>query len=417
MCNTDYVLHKLKKPFSTLFLMEVYAEIRTIEDYCSVVYRKSKSTNSRDNAAAAMSVFQEFCTNEYKQPAYEVLKRMQKGLLSPYTVLDKFVTYMDEAKHLLPSTCGQRVHYAKRYFVFNDIDINETKFRLHVKLPTIIRAKRVPLKHETIAQVLGIVPLQVKTFILMMISSLRRPAELVQLRIRDIDLEGERPIIRIPASISKNRTENVSFLTLECKEVLLAYLGKRVKNIDEFIFPTEAVKVRHAVGKFQRMLRYHLQNSLPVLDQHDKERKSRHTITLYNFKDFAFTQVQLAVQNVEFARELKGDKTTSYSTFTHEQKLELYKQCEPHLTINNVERAKKEYAMSALEQKEQINTLTQQLSEIRKEKAITRAEMAKLFDNQSHFHQRLMESLRKQGIKINMPYMDDRLPEEKKVEE
>ena len=59
-------------------------------------------------------------------------------------------------------------------------------------------------------------------------------------------------------------------------------------------------------------------------------------ISLYTFKDFAFTRAAKKF-DTDFARELKGDRTTQYSNYTIEEKKEMYRELEPELTIFNAE--------------------------------------------------------------------------------
>ena len=98
-----------------------------------------------------------------------------------------------------------------------------------------LRRKNDNLWRETITAVLNVMPLQIKILSMLMISTLRRPNELFQLRVRDVDFDSNPPIVRISGNVSKNRAENFTFLTKECKALLLQYLGKRV-NMDTLLF-------------------------------------------------------------------------------------------------------------------------------------------------------------------------------------
>ena len=350
--------------------MEIIHDLISVQEYADMVYMKSYSLSSKSNTLTSMNAFEEFCRSRYKAGIRDLITSLRKQGLSPYRVLNDFIAYM-HSKGNRATTIRSRVSYARQYLVLNEIEINDQRFRVLVKMPTVLREKRQPMTRKIVATILSIMPLEVKVFIMMMISTLRRPNELVQLRIRDIDFEQKRPVVTIPASISKNRTQNHTFLTLECKELLLTYLGKRISRIDEHIFPSDAKNTRNIVGKFQRLFRYHLVD-LPELNGKKDSVPNRHKISLYNFKDFGFTRVQ-KVWDAEYARELKGDKTTEYSNLPLEEKMDMFVDCEPELTILNADAIKKELEVQYAEQGKELESLRKEVDIIKKALSSTRA--------------------------------------------
>ena len=75
---------------------------------------------------------------------------------------------------------------------------------------------------------------------------------------------------------------------------------------------------------------------IPELNMRKESTPNRYKISLYSFKDFAFTRAAKKF-DTDFARELKGDRTTQYSNYTIEEKKEMYRELEPELTIFNAE--------------------------------------------------------------------------------
>ncbi len=342
--------------------MEVVSDIVSPQEFVETVYRKSHSQSSRKNATDTLNVFQKFCRSKYKANIDEVIIELQKESILPYKLLNDFIAYMDNRGNAATSI-RTRTSSVRQFMIINNIAISEYEFNARVKMPTVLREKRQPLSHELVAKMLAIMPLEVKVFILMMISTLRRPQELVQLRVRDIDFDNKPPVVTIPAKISKNRTMNHTFLTQECKELLLAYLGERLNKLDDFIFPSDAEHTSTIVGKYQLLFRYHM-NKLPALNTKKEQNPTRHKISLYSFKDFAFTRVQ-RLTDAEFARELKGDKTTEYSNLTLEEKMQMYLECEPELTVSNADAVRKQVQESQVEMKKQIEEQQREIDNLR----------------------------------------------------
>ena len=140
-------------------------------------------------------------------------------------------------ENLKSSSIRLNFTYARQYLIYNDVEINPYKSRVRIKLPKLQREKRLPLDHETVAKILNTLPMKHKVFSLMMISTLRRPHEILQLRVADIDFNSYPTMVNIPAFASKNKTQNLSFLTQKCKNMLLQYLGRRSRMPDEYVFP------------------------------------------------------------------------------------------------------------------------------------------------------------------------------------
>ena len=237
--------------------------------------------------------------------------------------------------------------------IYNDIEINPYKFNVKVRMPKTQKEKRQPLDRETITAVLNVMPLQIKILSMLMISTLRRPNELFQLRVRDVDFDSNPPIVRIPSNVSKNRAENFTFLTKECKALLLQYLGKRV-NMDTLLFHNYK-SPRSAVLTFARAFRRHM-DKLPNLNLKKSSKPRNYRVSLYSFKDFAFTKVQRKFDD-DFARELKGDRTTQYSNYTVEEKRQMYLELEPELTIFNAEGIKREFETKYANQAKELEEL------------------------------------------------------------
>ena len=144
---------------------------------------------------------------------------------------------------------------------------------------------------------------------------------------------------------------------------------------DEYIFPTHK-SPKIAVISFAKMFRYHMIKS-PLLNVRKESTPNRFKISLYSFKDFGFTRAE-KMFDVDYARELKGDKTTQYSNYTIEEKMEMYMQLEPELTIFNADKLRKELDVKYQSQTKAIEELKKQREEDKKELTETKLGVALL---------------------------------------
>ena len=345
-----------------------------VEDFIALVYRSSHSEYSKNVAINTLKKFDKFCQARYNRNILDTISALKKNLLNPYNVLNDFVTYMDN-ENLKSASIRVFLTYARQYLTYNDIDINPYKSRVRIKLPKLQRDKRYALDHETVAVILNVLPLKLKIFSLMMISTIRRPHELVQLRVADIDFDSFPTMVNIPAFVSKNKTQNLSFLTPECKNMLLQYLGRRSKIPDELIFPRNTTPIR-AVQNYAKMMRFYMKR-IPELNIRKDSTPNRYKISLYTFKDFAFTRAAKKF-DTDFARELKGDRTTQYSNYTIEEKKEMYRELEPELTIFNAEGIRRDLEAKYSTQARELQELKEKEQGKEKEIEVLRQEVGEL---------------------------------------
>lgn len=190
----------------------------TAREFVQDVFLRSKSKAVENNVKNAINSFEKFCIESYERDIVNTIKSIKKQELDPYQVLKNFVTYLMKIKNK-SNTISVKLSYARQYMIDNDIEINPYKMRSKVKLPRDYLEKRQPLTTDIISVILNILPLDVKVLGLMIISTLRRPQELLQLRVRDINFESCPAIVNIAATISKNKVAKTTFLTEECKNI------------------------------------------------------------------------------------------------------------------------------------------------------------------------------------------------------
>jgi len=345
-----------------------------VEDFIALIYRSSHSVYSKDVATNALKKFDKFCKARYNKDLLETTIAIKKNSLNPYNVLNDFVTYMDN-EQLKSSSIRLNLTYARQYLIYNDVEINPYKTRVKIKLPKLQREKRLALDHETVSKIINSFPMKHKVFSLMMISTLRRPHEILQLRVGDIDFDSIPTMVNIPAFVSKNKTQNLSFLTQECKNMLLQFLGRRSRMPDEYVFPRNTTPKLAAMG-YAKMMRFYMKR-MPELNIRKESTPNRFKISLYSFKDFAFTRAAKKF-DTDFARELKGDRTTQYSNYTIEEKKEMYRELEPELTIFNAEGIRRDLDAKYSTQARELQELKEKEQGKEKEIEVLRQEVGEM---------------------------------------
>ena len=106
---------------------------------------------------------------------------------------------------------------------------------------------------------------------------------------------------------------------------------------------------------YAKMMRFYMKR-IPDLNIRKESTPNRYKISLYSFKDFAFTRASKKF-DTDFARELKGDRTTQYFNYTIEEKKEMYRELEPELTIFNADTVRKELTDRYSDQEKTIEHL------------------------------------------------------------
>ncbi len=129
--------------------------------------------------------------------------------------------------NLAPKSVAAWISALKKYFEANglkvDTNIPIRIFNIHEDvLPSKEELKNIAMEND----------LRVRVIILMLASSGMRVGELHNLKLSDINLEGEIPIIRIRGIGAKERKARITFITPEAKKFLTEYLEKR-KSLGE----------------------------------------------------------------------------------------------------------------------------------------------------------------------------------------
>src|SRR5438876_823783 len=113
----------------------------------------------------------------------------------------------------------------KNFFEYCDIEISPRRFKLKVKLPKIIRKKKVALSKEEIIEILNVCDnIRLRTYVILLAVTGMRAREALSIRIKDIDFDSNPASIFVRGEFTKTGVDRTVFLTEELSQQLKSWL-------------------------------------------------------------------------------------------------------------------------------------------------------------------------------------------------
>ena len=192
-------------------------------------------------------------------------------------------------------------------------------------------------------------------------SSGMRIGEALLLKKKDLDLSGKRIKVNIPAN-TKTRTGRTTYLSLETEKILKPHLEKI--GSDDFVFskknrPLDQSSVRTMLGR--------LVDKLKLVERYQSNNIRK--ITSHSFRAYFFTKsARKHGENYAHRMTGHGGYLMQYDRMTEDEKLDMYLQLEPELTV--YEQTKNELEISRLRDKvEGLDELKQEVQKLREAQA------------------------------------------------
>jgi hypothetical protein len=103
--------------------------------------------------------FEQFVKREYHKDLDSLVEELKNGKPDLYDLFSKFVTHevreRVQQKLLSTRTLNQRVKHIKHFLEANDVTINQTKFRMKIKLPKEIKREKEGISKQQIREILA----------------------------------------------------------------------------------------------------------------------------------------------------------------------------------------------------------------------------------------------------------------------
>ncbi len=258
-----------------------------------------------------------------------LIEEIKKGLKDANEIYRNFVIKL-ASQNLAPKTVAAWSSSLKKLFSANGINLEK---KLPIKIYN-IHEDVLPSKDD-LRKILENASVRTKAIILFLLSSGLRVSELINLKLKDIELDKEPVLIRVKGLTAKERKSRITFISREAKQSLLEYLEKRKElgheiNEESFVFVTKENKQL----SYQN-LQYILNR---VFRRISKKEGKRFTLHPHSLRKFFKTQMISAGVPGPIVDRLVGHGrylANEYELYTEDQLREWYIKGESNLLILN----------------------------------------------------------------------------------
>jgi integrase len=135
-----------------------------------------------------LAEFEQFVMTEYHEDLESMVEQLKSGKLDLYDLFSKFVTHEVRAKiqqNLLSTrTLNQRVKHIKHFLEANDVTINQTKFKMKIKLPKEIKREKEGMAKDQVREILAACDdIRLKTYVMFLASTGWRASEALSVQL------------------------------------------------------------------------------------------------------------------------------------------------------------------------------------------------------------------------------------------
>ena len=240
-----------------------------IQNYLEKKFRPSRSYSTKNAYNNGLKKFREFLVIHYSIDIIELLKRIKKSKkLDPLEVLDEYYSFLSNyEKRLRNSTIRLYITIAKDFLNSEGCKIYSEDLKHKFRLPRRIEVYEKGLSKQIINRIVRLSNPKLACVILMICSGGMRIAEVLQLRLSNIDFNANPTTLLIRAETTKTRQSRIICISSEATSALKDILAK-TKRTSDYIFlkmhedKILEIKERLAQNKYHK----------PVFRENDKKR-------------------------------------------------------------------------------------------------------------------------------------------------
>jgi integrase len=182
----------------------------------------------------SLAYFQEFLSNQHNHTLESILNVFseEKPLLDVYTILEQFITFMQEKKNKVSAaTLNQYLNGIRSFLAYYDVYIIPTKFKRKVKVPKVYNEEEQSLDVKDIRQILlNCHNRRLKAYLLVLASAGTRAVETCAIRLRDIDFSTKPTKIHIRKEYAKTRVGRDIYISDEATKYLKDWIFFKYHN-------------------------------------------------------------------------------------------------------------------------------------------------------------------------------------------
>jgi integrase len=326
--------------------------------------------NANKGSARTVSVhladFERFVKREYQEDLDSLVEELKSSKLDLYDLFSKFVTHEVREKiqkNLLSTrTLIQRVKHIKHFLEANDVTINQTKFKMKIKLPKEIKREKEGMAKDQVREILAACDdIRLKTYVMFLASTGWRASEALSVQLQDIDFDLNPVRVNLRGENAKTRTDRHTYLTQEMVTQLKSWLDfkyrertikqyydkktgkivykvlllKPVRRLDDCVFmpyhDERETTVEYAYKNLSRRFG-ELLDRMNIKFRHGGKRRE---VSLHSFRHFVYTTIDGLGQN-QFAEYFIGHANSTYWRKPESEKIATFLKIEPYLTFMDV---------------------------------------------------------------------------------
>lgn len=346
--------------------MSLLKTLRSKETY----YEKIETLKQGTQAHIHLSIanFENFCMEKFGKPNIipDLKEAEEEEVLD---ILQLWINYAN--KTVIAKTVRNRFYSINNYLHYMGIKLHEKDIKQELTFPREVEEELYGVKLEELQKIFGTMQYKKRTMFTCQLSGLMRVGELVQLRKKHVTDLGDNMMIKIPAGIAKFYKARTTFWSNEASKLVRPILKKL--DDDDLIFQKNE-NVQNAVIAVEQVMRRAL---IRVGLDMRYESTDRFFINTHSLRAYGITKISRHDPN--FAKKIAGQKgyLLQYDRMDDDEKLEIYRQYEDSLIIDNTELQKKQIAKIKLEQSIREKALEAKLAQIT-EDSMTRDQVMQL---------------------------------------
>ena len=311
-----------------------------------------------------------------------------------YELLESYVSWLSsrvdkDGYKLSPRSIKNRIITVKTFLEYFDVEINQHKFRIKVKMPKIMtRYKKALSKEDIIKMLEACSRFKLKTYLIFLAATGTRASEAASVRIKDLDFANSK--VEIRAEFTKTKVGRYCFMTDELKEYLkqwidIKYRERRLYLKDKHCNKIMKPKIREDDLVFASSFAYDgdsyaANNGRKVSEQDnvtniyatlvmefnkminqlkigfEDTARRRHIFTFHSLRRWVKSVISDVISS-DYSEWAIGHAGSVYYTKLEKEKYALFKRCEPYLTYLDQSRLEQKQTdlQSRLESMEQEN--------------------------------------------------------------
>ena len=367
-------------------------------------YIRSVSIRNEKTAIQYLSrllIFETFIIKEYRINTDILIQKLKSNKeYDLYDVLNDYCVFLKNNYDIGSVTFRDKIITVKNFLEYNDIDINQKKFKLKVRFPkTVFRYKEAIDKEDILKILNGCSDLRLKTYVMLLASTGLRATEALSIRLKDLNTNtigsnnNNSPAkLIIRGEYTKTKVDRYVFLTREVQNQIKIWLDFKYRKrricykdretgntITEYRTPekkqNELIFSLNQTDKPRPEILYvslatTFAKTLDRIGMGTREdgNEIRREITLHSFRRFVKTTIS-DLGYSDYSEWFIGHAGSTYWRKKDNEKGEIFKKIEPYLTFLNIQQLNRQGAdlETKIEELQDINQVLREKDKMKED--------------------------------------------------